>query len=363
MRKNSYVLIIGSVVLSSAIILTSCSLGSEEKSSVESTLGSEMTEDSLESTSEVTEMTDDTEISVSETETAMDIHTSLFDIYRETNIVFEEGEAELCVKNNIGLPTTISDATITWVSDNPEIIENDGTLHRPEDYSPLVNMTATITNDEGTLEKTFELRVIKTELDDMKPEDVWTLDEVDQIYFFNDIIEDTHIYINEEGYVTRVIGSIFEYKVDSPDEAMLALYGLEKVLGCQSVYDEFVIDHIVKDDYGYTFVFNQVYKSYPVSGYVLSVTTDLEGNTNGLVSYYHPIDVSTDYSISEQEAIDKIEEYESIAHSELQLMEYEGEMKMMWKVYYNKADGLQYVITIDANTGEVISDFLNGQID
>ena len=94
MRKNSYVLIIGSVVLSSAIILTSCSLGSEEKSSVESTLGSEMTEDSLESTSEVTEMTDDTEISVSETETAMDIHTSLFDIYRETNIVFEEGEAE-----------------------------------------------------------------------------------------------------------------------------------------------------------------------------------------------------------------------------------------------------------------------------
>ena len=96
---------------------------------------------------------------------------------------------------------------------------------------------------------------------------------------------------------------------------------------------------------------------------MLSVTTDLEGNTDGLVSYYHPIDVSTDYSISEQEAIDKIEEYESIAHSELQLMEYEGEMKMMWKVYYNKADGLQYVITIDANTGEVISDFLNGQID
>lgn len=363
MKNRNYRIVIGSVFLSSAIALVSCSLRTAEESSVESTMASKMTEISSETTCEETEISDDTQTTILETETTMDIHTSLFDIYGETNIVFEEGEAELCVKSNIGLPTTISDATITWVSDNPEIIENDGTVHRPEDYSPLVNMTATINNDEGTLEKTFELRVIKTELDDMKPEDVWVLDEVDQLYFFNDIIEDTHIYVNGEGYVTRVIGSIFEYKVDSPDEAMLALYGLEKVLGCQSVYDEFVIDHIVKDDYGYTFVFNQIYKSYQVSGYVLSVTTDLDGNTNGLVSYYQPVDISIDYSVSEQEAIEKIEDYESIEYSELLIMEYKGEMKMMWKIYYFKADGMPYVATIDANTGEVIYNNLNGQID
>lgn len=351
-----YVIAVNLIVIS-AVLFSSCSFS--KKDDVETT--------SVGQTKQISESVVETEMkstpSGSKKKLITDIQAPIWKTYWNTNIVFEEGEAELCVKSDLGLPTEVDDATVTWKSDNPDIIETDGTVHRPEDYSPIVNLTATIETDDGYVEREFELRVIKTELDDMKPEDVWVLDEVDQVFFFNDDIDNTHVYINGDGLLSRVMGSIFEYRVDSPEEVLLALHGLHIIMGCESVFDELVIDHIVKDDYGYTFVFTQVYEGYPVMGTVVSVTTDPDGNTDGFVSYYVPIDISTDYSVTEQEAIDKIDDLVEVSEARVEIFLDDDGPKMVWIIDYFKDELPMYEAMIDANTGEVISDFLNGQID
>ncbi len=357
MRNRNIGLVIGFAIISSSMVLTSCSLRSADESSSESTLDTEKVIESPENSDDVTEVIE-TQTSESKTKKITDINSSIWDIYWETNIVFEEGELEMFVKSDIGLPTVIKDATITWKSDNEDVIENDGTVHRQENYSPTVNMTATITNDEGSVEKTFELRVIRTELDDMKPEDVWVLDEVDQLYFFNDIIEDTYIYVNGEGYVTRVIGSIYEFKAECPDEVMLALYGIHNLIGCESVYDELVFDYALKDDYGYTYIFKQYYDSYLVYGSMVTVLTDLEGNTNGFINYYVPLDISTDYTLTEQDAIDKLEDCSQVIYAEVQIRFIpDDEPKMIWYIEYVGGDDFAVnSAIIDANSGEVLFD-------
>ena len=205
------------------------------------------------------------------------------------------------------------------------------------------------------MEKAFEVRVIKTANDHLTPDDIYINDEPDQIYFYNDIIEDCTIYVNKKGYVTRVIGSIIDFTVDSPEEALLAIHGMHKLIGCENVFEELKIDHIIKDDTCYYFVFNQVHNSVPVKGVMLTLTTDLEGNTNGFINYYVPIDISTDPAIDKDAAVTAIGDYEKIFSEELMIDVNGEEATLIWEISYSKAGEMfTYTAKVDAQTGKLI---------
>lgn len=66
--------------------------------------------------------------------------------------------------NNLILPTTgLEESIISWSSDKPEIIANDGIVTRPafSSGSQLVTLTATISKGEVTDTKVFEVTVVK----------------------------------------------------------------------------------------------------------------------------------------------------------------------------------------------------------
>ena len=333
------------------LALSACSSGGEESSEVSS--------ETIETTT-VTTTTETSEETTLETEPEYTGKNP----YGDLEIGFADGDVALCVRHDLKLPTKMGSTDITWKSSDESVVKTDGTVIRPAERSCLVTLTATLTVDGEEMEKAFEVRVIKTANDHLTPDDIYINDEPDQIYFYNDIIEDCTIYVNKKGYVTRVIGSIIDFTVDSPEEALLAIHGMHKLIGCENVFEELKIDHIIKDDTCYYFVFNQVHNSVPVKGVMLTLTTDLEGNTNGFINYYVPIDISTDPAIDKDAAIAAIGDYEQIYGTEL-LITVDGEnATLIWEIKYTKAgEAFTYSANVDAQTGKLIWSGQNAIVD
>ena len=335
-------------LLTAAVVLalSACSSGGEESSEVSS--------ETIETTT-VSTTTETSEETTLETEPEYTGRSP----YGDLAIGFAEGDVALCVRHDLKLPTKMGSTDITWKSSDESVVKTDGTVIRPAERSCLVTLTATLTVDGEEMEKAFEVRVIKTANDHLTPDDIYINDEPDQIYFYNDIIEDCTIYVNKKGYVTRVIGSIIDFTVDSPEEALLAIHGMHKLIGCENVFEELKIDHIIKDDTCYYFVFNQVHNSVPVKGVMLTLTTDLEGNTNGFINYYVPIDISTDPAIDKDAAVTTIGDYEKIFSEELMIDVNGEEATLIWEISYSKAGEMfTYTAKVDAQTGKLI---WNGQ--
>ena len=323
-------------------------------------------EESSETSSEIIETTTVTTTTETTEETTLETEPEYTgrSPYGDLAIGFAEGDVALCVRHDLKLPTKMGSTDITWKSSDESVVKTDGTVIRPAERSCLVTLTATLTVDGEEMEKAFEVRVIKTANDHLTPDDIYINDEPDQIYFYNDIIEDCTIYVNKKGYVTRVIGSIIDFTVDSPEEALLAIHGMHKLIGCENVFEELKIDHIIKDDTCYYFVFNQVHNSVPVKGVMLTLTTDLEGNTNGFINYYVPIDISTDPAIDKDAAIAAIGDYEQIYGTEL-LITVDGEnATLIWEIKYTKAgEAFTYSANVDAQTGKLIWSGQNAIVD
>ena len=327
-------------LLTAAVVLalSACSSGGEESSEVSS--------ETIETTT-VSTTTETSEETTLETEPEYTGRSP----YGDLAIGFAEGDVALCVRHDLKLPTKMGSTDITWKSSDESVVKTDGTVIRPAERSCLVTLTATLTVDGEEMEKAFEVRVIKTANDHLTPDDIYINDEPDQIYFYNDIIEDCTIYVNKKGYVTRVIGSIIDFTVDSPEEALLAIHGMHKLIGCENVFEELKIDHIIKDDTCYYFVFNQVHNSVPVKGVMLTLTTDLEGNTNGFINYYVPIDISTDPAIDKDAAVTTIGDYEKIFSEELMIDVNGEEATLIWEISYSKAGEMfTYTAKVDAQT-------------
>lgn len=68
------------------------------------------------------------------------------------------------VSQNLVLPKvgSMQNSTITWTSDNEALITKDGVVTRPEGRDGYVVLKATLSNDSGSIEKTFEISVSGT---------------------------------------------------------------------------------------------------------------------------------------------------------------------------------------------------------
>ena len=81
-------------------------------------------------------------------------------------IQFSNGETKDTVKSDFVLPTSIQDVEIVWHSDNASAVIEETTVkitRQTEDIT--VNLTATVIVNGQTFSKTFEITILKTNVD------------------------------------------------------------------------------------------------------------------------------------------------------------------------------------------------------
>ena len=78
-------------------------------------------------------------------------------------ISYGHGDSKDTVTQNLTLPAAVSgftDVSVTWQSDNPDILKDDGTVIRPVEADIQVTLTATLTKGQATKQKTFTVTVL-----------------------------------------------------------------------------------------------------------------------------------------------------------------------------------------------------------
>ena len=84
--------------------------------------------------------------------------------YNKLEIGYETGDSKDAVRHKLTLPKTVAEAagvSITWKSDKPETVKDDGTVIRPAETDIQVTLTATLTKGQVTKQKTFTVTVLR----------------------------------------------------------------------------------------------------------------------------------------------------------------------------------------------------------
>lgn len=161
------------------------------------------------------------------------------------------------------------------------------------------------------------------------------------------------VYLNDEGYITELNGQFSEFIVESPKEALLALYEIKSLMGCEEPMEQLVWEKTSKDDYGYSYRFHQVVDGVPVYGTNIVVSTDLEGVTTALhSSFVTGIDINLENVISQSDARAVVEgnDYSFIAFEGL-VVYVANDIHLAYNVNCRQ-DILEYNVLVDASTGE-----------
>ena len=80
--------------------------------------------------------------------------------FEKLGIGYTSGNSESSVTENLELPETIAGVSITWKSDKPETVKDDGTVIRPVEADIQVTLTATLTKGQVTKQKVFTVTVL-----------------------------------------------------------------------------------------------------------------------------------------------------------------------------------------------------------
>ena len=81
--------------------------------------------------------------------------------FEKLGIGYTSGNSESSVTENLELPETIAGVSITWKSNKPETVKDDGTVIRPAEADIQVTLTATLTKGQVTKQKTFTVTVLR----------------------------------------------------------------------------------------------------------------------------------------------------------------------------------------------------------
>lgn len=86
--------------------------------------------------------------------------TDAVEALTETSIL-ATGDTKSAVTKDLNLKTKDGEVSISWVSDNTDVIKTTGEVTRPTDADAVVELTATLTFDEKTEEVKFTVTVLK----------------------------------------------------------------------------------------------------------------------------------------------------------------------------------------------------------
>ena len=84
--------------------------------------------------------------------------------YNKLEIGYETGDSKDAVTQNLTLPKTVAEAagvSITWKSDKPETVKDNGTVIRLAEADIQVTLTATLTKGQAAKQKTFTVTVLR----------------------------------------------------------------------------------------------------------------------------------------------------------------------------------------------------------
>lgn len=279
-------------------------------------------------------------------------------VLRQLTIGYAFADTRDSVTSNLTLVKKIDDVSIDWKSSDPDILGNNGVVNRPDNISKYITLTAVVSSNDYSETKEFKVRVIKNSYIDFDIDGIKDIDTLELLYLYNEgDLENLQVYLNEEGYISFISGGFSDIIVESPSEAILALYGIKTLMGCKSPKEELQWVSTNKDNYGTSFRFEQIYKNIPVFGSSLVVSTDQNGKTSSLQSsFVKDINISTTPSISEKEAIEKVNNsgYTVIEGDKLYIYMNNSIPNLAWNIYAIDNNGLSYNILVSASTGEIL---------
>lgn len=271
-------------------------------------------------------------------------------------ITFSDTDSELCVTRDIILEKTYEGEDVTWTSDRPDIISEEGIVARPYEESETVTLTAHIGTGKNASEQSFRVKVVKTLYEDLTYDDIPIMDDLNQIYFYNPDTDKVSIFKTPDGYLDSMGGSISDIQVESPYEAMLALYGVKELLGLSSFEDEVYVKDIFRGNSSIVIEFGQNYQGIPVYDTFVRMYTDEQGNITGLKNSLISIDMDVTPDITMEQAAAKAAETWGAGTDSAELNIYFGssaEPKLVWNVACG-SEPCFYSILVDAHSGEVL---------
>ena len=278
-------------------------------------------------------------------------------------IGYNGNDSEYSVTSNLNLTESIDGAVIEWSSSNTDIVSNAGIVNRPDEISAKVTLTATVKSNTYLETKDFEVYVIKSKYENYNTDYIEDLDSIELLYQYNEgDLDNLEVYINEYGYIDYIMGSFSDIMVESPQEAILALYSIKTLMGCSSPSDELMYISTNKDEYGASFRFEQVYQGVPVYGRSVVVSTNESGYTSALKSsFVSDICINTTPVLEADEAAQILVEYgyEVVQTDKAYIYMDDSVPKLAWNIYAKTSDGMECNILIDAVNGQILLENLS----
>lgn len=279
----------------------------------------------------------------------------LMNAYSALQIGYADNNDANSVTSDLKLCNELEGAKITWSSDKPDVIATNGSVTRSNE-TKNVKLTATIRSNEESLDKEFEVRVIKNTYDNYNTDYLYDMENLEHLYIYNDDEDALKVYLNDDGYIKDLNGKFSKIIVESPEEALLTLYEVKSLMGCDDPKTQLVWYQTSNSKYSYSYKFRQVVDGIPVYGRSIVVSTDLEGNTTSLHSpFISKLKVNTNNILSEAQikaAIEK-EGYSFSYTDGKYIYPNNDDMVVVYKVCGN-LEGKGYDIIVDAHTGDII---------
>lgn len=273
------------------------------------------------------------------------------------DIEFAFGDTQDSVTSDLTLCDSLYGADVEWTSSNTNLISDGGVVTRPAGASEYVTLKAKVSSNDYSEEKEFQLYVIKNDYVNYNSDYIEDMDSPEALYVFNDgDPEDLKVYLNEEGYISFISGSFSDFVVESPEEAVLALYGVKSLMGAVSPKEELRWLSTTKDAYGTSFQFEQLYQQIPVYGRNIVVSVDSMGKTSSLhSSFIADINLDTAASVPEETAKAFLSEqgYSCSEGSELNIFLNDSKPELVWRLEAVK-EGMLYTVLVDAHSGTVV---------
>lgn len=228
------------------------------------------------------------------------------DVLGHLAIKYQGGDNPNYVTNNLELPINaenienVEDVTITWTSDNINVIEvssaseSSGTIsgivHRNKEKNESVALTVKVEKGVAVANKTFALTVIRERsksIEDAKA-DIQIIG-VNEIRTMNAGNEDLQITYNaDRDRITDIDGKYTDITISNADDALDAVQSLHGILGISDPYTELTPSVITSDMYGAEYTFAQVYNGVAVLGRNMTVSTNSKGEGDFIASSVVP---------------------------------------------------------------------------
>ncbi len=290
---------------------------------------------------------------------------------------YAEGDSSYNVTADLVLPTQVDDIDIVWSSSDESIIGCDGRVTPPHDHSKFVLLTATYETDGAEVEAAYVVRVARDVFADIGTDmvlplygydELWAFetigidsdnwdypgwfyeyDELEQLYFFQNNIDDLTIYDDSNAAVADyfITGDLCETTIETAHESDLLLYSMRKIIGwndnCEMRYDG-----VMGDPYTDVYDYRQYYNGVPTSGWAKVIIATYAG-FKSVHSWILQIPQGFDEkpSISEDEVADQY----GLEYLSLEIIEYDGAILLVWKGYSTNSNES---VTVDAHTGEEV---------